>query len=100
MDFVGKRRWFFLLSLALIITGLVSIATPPSFRIGIEFASGSAISMTYENPVDQSDVRIILTENGHDEAIIQKTSGNGFFIRTRTLDSTDIASSERKKFTF
>lgn len=97
MDFVGKRRWFFLLSLALIITGLVSIATPPSFRIGIEFASGSAISMTYENPVDQSDVRIILTENGHDEAIIQKTSGNGFFIRTRTLDSTDIASSERKK---
>ena len=96
MDFVEKRRWFFMFSITLIIAGIVSISIPPSFKIGIEFTSGSAISIAYETVVEQPDVRNILTENGYHDAIIQKTSGNGFFIRTRTLDSNDITSSERK----
>jgi len=85
MDFVGKSRWFFLLSLLIMAAGMVSIAIPPGFRVGIEFTGGSALSITFAEPVQQTRLRTLLTELGHEEALIQRLGDTGFLIRTRTL---------------
>ena len=87
MDFVGKRRWFFLFSFLFIAVGVVSMVVPPGFRVGIEFNGGSALTVTYTEPVDQEDVRSVLSspELGHEEAVIQGLGDNSFLIRTETI---------------
>ena len=86
MDFVGKRRWFFLVSLVIIGAGIISMAVPPSFQIGIEFTGGSAISITFADPVEQEELRTVLGELDHEEAVIQGLGGTSYLIRTTTLE--------------
>ena len=90
MDFVGKRRWFFLISLVVITAGLVSMAIPPGFRIGVEFTGGSALSVTFTEPVEQEQLRSKLSSLDHPEAVIQRLDDNMFLIRTETLEEVSV----------
>ena len=90
MDFVGKRRWFFLISLVVITAGLVSMAIPPGFRIGVEFTGGSALSVTFTEPVEQEQLRSKLSDLAHPEAVIQRLDDNEFLIRTETLEEVSV----------
>ena len=85
MQILRYRRWFFVLSLALIGLGVISMLVPPAFRIGIEFSGGSASSIAFTKSVSQEDLRQVLERLGHSEAIIQGLGDNAFLIRTRTL---------------
>lgn len=85
MQILRYRRWFFVLSLALIGLGVTSMLVPPAFRIGIEFSGGSASSIAFTKSVSQEDLRQVLERLGHSEAIIQGLGDNAFLIRTRTL---------------
>ena len=90
MDFVGKRRWFFLISLVVITAGLVSMAIPPGFRIGVEFTGGSALSVAFTEPVEQAQLRLKLSDLAHPEAVIQRLDDNEFLIRTETLEEVSV----------
>lgn len=85
MDFVGKRRWFFLFSGIVIIAGLVSILIPPGFRFGIEFTGGSALNVTFQDSVEQESLGSLLSSVNHKEAVIQRLGDKTYLIRTRTL---------------
>lgn len=87
MDFVGRRKWFFIFSTILIAAGLLSIAMPHGFKTGIEFTGGSALTIGYTEPVSQASVRNVLSSPDlqHDEAIIQGLGENSFLIRTKAL---------------
>ena len=86
-DIVGRRKWFFLLSAVIILPGVISLLIPPRLQLGIEFSSGSALEVTFEEGTtfSESDVREILDGLGHPEAIIQRAGENGVFIRTDAL---------------
>ncbi len=84
-DIVGKRYWFLIPSLILIIVGLLSIPVPPRLRLGIDFTSGSTIDVTFNAPVEQAALRQEMESLGFTEATIQRTGDRGYFIRTRTL---------------
>ena len=86
-DIVGKRKWFLVLSAILLIPGVVSLLIPPSLTLGLEFSSGSALEVRFEEGVEftESDARIVLESMNHPEAIIQVTGDNGLLIRTDTL---------------
>ena len=88
MDFVGKRLWFFVFSLIVILVGVVFLIISPGLKPGIDFTGGSTLRLSFENDVTQSQIRIKLTELGHDGAIVQKiTSGEkgDYFIRVGEL---------------
>ncbi|TAK34748.1 MAG: protein translocase subunit SecF [Chloroflexota bacterium] len=87
VNLVGKRYWFFLVSLLIIVPGLISLAIPPALKVGIDFTSGSMMTMQFADPsaVSQSDLRAELTTLGHGEAVIQR-SGDQWLIRTGNLD--------------
>jgi preprotein translocase subunit SecF len=108
-DFVGKRRWFFIVSGIIIIIGLISmlystIAFGSPLRQGIEFSSGSMMTVRFEQQVEQAALRGEMASLGHDEAVIQRTGEGDFIIRTRGLASEErdpvtgevITPSERK----
>ena len=91
MDFVAKRTWFMAISLVCVLAGLVSLLTPPSLVLGIEFTGGSTMTVAFSRPVEQSDLRNLLESNGHPDATIQSLDADRYFVRTRTL--TDIGES-------
>ena len=86
-DIVGKRKWFLVLSAILLIPGIISLLIPPSLTLGLEFSSGSALEVRFEETASftEDDVRVVLESMGHPEAIIQVTGDNGLLIRTDTL---------------
>ena len=88
IDFVGKRYKFFLVSGVLILVGIISLAV---FRLqpGVDFASGSAITIRFDRPIDQGDLRTALLNLGYDQAIIQKTPDGDFFIRVREISPSE-----------
>jgi preprotein translocase subunit SecF len=91
LDLVGTRRWFFMLSGAVIVVSLVVLAIPPTLKPGIEFTAGTTTLVRFERPVDQADLRAAYADLGHAEARIQSTGENEFLIRTSELRIPDSA---------
>jgi preprotein translocase subunit SecF len=71
-DFVGKRRWFYVGSLALIVISLLAILVRGGLNYGIDFTGGTLIQVRYEKPVSVADVRRGLDEIKFGNAIIQQ----------------------------
>ena len=86
MDFVGKRKWFFIFSAILILVGVVSMSISPRFKVGIEFEGGSALSLTFAQAVDEDRLRSAMSDLGHGQAIVQRVGDTGVLIRTRDLN--------------
>ena len=95
MDFVGKRRWFFILSAIIILPGIFSLIIPPSLSLGIDFTGGSTLTVKFKEPVDVEVVRAALVDLGHPGASVQGSRGIDYFIRTSELETR--AADERQE---
>jgi preprotein translocase subunit SecF len=71
-DFVGKRRWFYMSSAALIAISLLSILVRGGLNYGIDFTGGTLIQVRYDKAVSVSDVRRGLDEIKLGSAVIQQ----------------------------
>lgn len=91
MDFVGKRFWFFIISLLVIAPGIVFLILAPGLRPGIDFTGGSSMTLRFsdESNINQQEVRDQLTTLGYQEATVQNLGENSFFIRTKELNEED-----------
>src|SRR6266508_4728635 len=102
-DFVRNRGLFYLLSAILIVPGVISLLLPGGLNPGIDFTSGTIMTVQFDQPVDAGRVRDVFGQLGHTEAIVQQSGENTFVIRTRPLaqaaqtDSGDATSSERQQ---
>jgi len=88
LNIVGKRFWFFLISGVAILIAIISLATF-GLKPGIEFSSGSMLTVSFEQEVDQSDLKQELVSLGYDNVLIQRTGEGDFLIRTHELTSED-----------
>ncbi len=84
LDFVGKRYWYFMLSLLVIVPGAISLVLF-GLKPGIEFTSGTTMTLHFEQPVAEADLREEFTNLGFGDAIIQHTSTGDYFVRTREM---------------
>ncbi len=71
-DFVGKRRWFYVASLAAVAVALLSIAAHRGLNYGIDFTGGTLIQVRYDKPVTVAEVRQGLDELKLGSAVIQQ----------------------------
>ena len=85
IDFASKRRWFYLLSLAVILPGVVFLIIAPGLNAGIDFTGGSTLSLQFAQPVEQEDIKLELVRIGQPDAIVQQLGGGLFFVRTKEL---------------
>lgn len=81
-DFVRHRFKFYLFSLALILPGVVSLVLPGGLRPGIDFSSGTIMTLRFDRPIDQAALREAFADLDHSEAIVQRSEGNTFVVRT------------------
>ncbi len=85
MNFVGKRGWFYLFSLAVILPGVVFLIITPGLNPGIDFTGGSTLTLEFQNNVNQAGLRTQLASAGHPDSTVQKLDDRTFFIRTKEL---------------
>ena len=85
MDIVGRRNWYFLLSLAIILPGIISMAVF-GFRLGIDFAGGDQYNLAFTQPVQASVVQKEM-DTFNVEATVQQAGSNGVLITTKPLSS-------------
>lgn len=87
MDFVGKRKWFFLASFLIILPGVVFLIINPGLRTGIDFTGGSTMTLSFANPITQQALRTELTSIGEVDSTVQNLGDDTYFVRTRQLSN-------------
>ncbi len=81
LDIVGRRNWFFLISLLIIIPGIISMSTR-HFLLGIDFAGGTEFTVSFANHPSVTDVENAVSGMNIDGSVISTGSG-GYLIRAR-----------------
>lgn len=90
-DFIGKRYWWFALSVLIMLPGLISIAVQ-GFNLGIDFTGGTLLDLKFARPVTVVEIRDVLKQHHLENSTIQLASGAqveaapNVFVRTRVLD--------------
>jgi preprotein translocase subunit SecF len=75
IDFVGKKRWFFLASAIVTLVGIVCLAVF-GLKPGTDFVGGTAITFHFSAEVEQSQLREEMTSLGYGDAMIQNAGGD------------------------
>jgi len=83
-DIIGKRLWFFLITAVVLLVSIISLATF-GLKAGIEFSSGSLMTIGFEQEVDQGALKQELANLGYANVIIQRVGEDDFLIRLPEL---------------
>jgi preprotein translocase subunit SecF len=86
IDIVNKRNLFFLISIILLVPGVISMLVF-GFKLGIDFSSGTVMTLRFSQAVEQSALRQQMADLGYADATIQKTSEGDFLVRTKDINS-------------
>lgn len=82
VDFLGKRKFFYMFSLALFLIGLISIVFR-GLSFGIDFKGGSEIVLQFDKQIDIADVRKNVANIGLGNIEVRTFGGEtGALIRT------------------
>ena len=84
IDIIGKRFRFLLVSGLVILIGAISLGVF-GLKSGIEFSSGSLLTLSFEQSVSVSELKTELGDLGYEKAIVQTTGEGNFLIRTAQI---------------
>jgi preprotein translocase subunit SecF len=87
-DIAGKRILFLVISGVLILISIIALAVF-GLKPGIEFSSGSLLTISFEQEVEQSELQAELVNLGYGNAILQRTGTGDFFIRIPELTAPE-----------
>jgi preprotein translocase subunit SecF len=92
LDIVGRRNLFFALSLLIIIPGIVSMAFR-GFNLGIDFAGGTELTVSFVNHRSLAEVESVVdAQNAHGSVI--QTTGGGYIIRYPPLNRAQLTNAQ------
>lgn len=83
-DLVGKRHFYFLFSVAIILSGVVTIAFF-GLRLGIDFTGGFLLEIETEQPVSIDDVTQRVRASGIEGGTVQSSGAQSTFIRGKDV---------------
>ena len=81
MNIVGRRNWYFLLSLAIILPGILSMLFF-GFRLGIDFAGGDQFNIEFKQPTQAAVIQREM-DTFNVEATVQQAGPNNVLITTK-----------------
>jgi len=85
---IERRKIFYIISLILIIPGIISLFIN-GLNLGIDFRGGSIVHVRMVTDVSAPEVREALAPVGMEQAEVQKSADNTYFIRTSELDQEE-----------
>jgi SecD/SecF fusion protein len=100
INFIGKRRFFYAVSLIVIITGLVFYFKRGNQAYGIDFAGGQLQEYSFKNPQAADKIRGICKDVGLTGASIQQFKDNPKVVLIRTQEDKTQALTAKLKEVF
>ncbi len=101
IDFIGKKKIAFFLSVAFVAVGLLSLIFHGGLRLGIDFAGGTLVQIKFKSPVQIDEIKAGLDTIGLGKSSVQQFGqqiDNEFLIRTEiSYGSGEGFSSDMKK---
>ncbi len=102
LNIVGKRYYWFLLSLIIILPGMFSLITH-GLRLSIDFTGGTLWELQMSREVQPGEMKAVLADYGFGDSLVQTTQDNGLLIRMKELkegspEKAKIASAIKEKF--
>jgi preprotein translocase SecF subunit len=86
LDFIGKRRIFYVISLLTILVGMVALFRQGPKAYGIDFSGGQIQEYSFKNPPQVDKIRAMLKEVGLNDASIQQFKDNPRAILIKTKE--------------
>jgi preprotein translocase subunit SecF len=71
-DFIGKRRWAYIVSIVVTLAGLLHIAWQGGLRYGIDFSGGTLVQVRFQQPTTVDAVRKALDRVRLGDSVIQQ----------------------------
>lgn len=88
-DFAGRRKIFYIISLALIVPGLIALMLN-GLNLGIDFTGGTILSLKFDRAVTTTEINEVLkTFDVGDNVPVQIGSDNSALIRTKALEQAE-----------
>ena len=87
-NFIGRRKWAYLLSAVFILIGIGSMVSKGGLRYGIDFSGGTLIQIRFEQPVPVDKIRTSLEHIKMGESVIQEFGDPREFILRLPLVET------------
>ena len=78
-DFVSKRKWFFLGSGLLILAGIIALIVA-GLNVGLDFRPGVTMTLVFQQPVEQEELRSAFGDAGYLGAVIQHSPKEAFLV--------------------
>jgi preprotein translocase subunit SecF len=92
LDIVGKRYWFFAISLAVIIPGLIALAIW-GFPLAIDFTGGSLLEVQFPSGQTPQPAEVVALYQGLGigDPIAQTSGDTNILVRSKQIDQNDEA---------
>ena len=100
VDFVGKRRFFMMISAIVILVGIAALLVRGGLNYGIDFAGGTMVQVRFAKDLNSDQIREALAEIDMGEASIQQfedEEAHEFLIRVEKSKSNLVGLSDEIK---
>jgi SecD/SecF fusion protein len=74
-DFMGASRYFFSMSGVILLVGALAVGGR-GLNLGIDFTSGTRITVGLQHPASEAQIRSIMSADGAPSATVQRITGN------------------------
>ncbi len=92
IDFIGTRRYAFIISSLVILAGLVSLLLKGGPQLSIDFKGGTLLQIRFDSKVSTEELRLAISRAGYAKAEIQAfASGDEFLIRAPFEAGKDVS---------
>ena len=95
-DFIGKRKFWYIISTVVIIAGIAGYFVNGGFNFGIDFLGGSLIEVEFKQETSVSEVREVMDDLGYGSSILQQTRADRYIIRLKAEEIGKSINAEEK----
>ncbi len=92
IDFMGKRKWALMFSIAIILVSIFSVITR-GMSLGIDFTGGTLVEVGYQQAAELKQVRQALAKSGFNDATAQHF-GSSRDVLVRLAPREDVSSAD------
>lgn len=85
MEFIQKRKWFYIISLLIIVPGIISMFVQ-GFNLGIDFKGGSMLRYQINAKTEAAAITQLVNDLQVASEVVVQQSGNDFYIRSNELN--------------
>src|SRR5438874_187706 len=87
LHIMRRRALYYVISLAIILPGLISLAIPPHLKLGVDFTGGTLWELQFQQAVQPADVKAVMADKGYPDAVVQTSGDRGVLIRSKEIPS-------------